>query len=125
MREIRYKVYIKELNNIFDVNAMIFLDEWIRVFVKWDDTRNYLVDWENVVLLEWFIYNWLEFFEWDIVEFLDYWTFEIRFDWVAFSIYSDELHISNPNKNNLIINYLHNIDKFKNIWNKYLQNDKN
>ena len=52
MREIKYKVYIKELNNIFDVNTMTFLDEWIRVFIKWDYTRNYLVDWENNFLLE-------------------------------------------------------------------------
>lgn len=52
MRQIKFKVYIKELNKICEVNTLTFLDEGIRCFIKWDDTRNYLIDWVNNFLLQ-------------------------------------------------------------------------
>lgn len=78
MDNIKYKAYIKKLNAIYDVWTMVFLDEWIRVFVKWlwqdIDKTNFLIDWvDNILMQSIWIYdkNWEEIFDWDIIQDFD------------------------------------------------------
>ena len=127
MRTIKYKVYIKELNNIFDVNTMTFLDEWVRVFVKWDDTRNYLIDWINVVLLEWTWKNdrnWKNIFYWDIVS-LEHPSWKVVVWRILFSKIHNLYLISDT-----IYKLSSNAKHSKVIWNRFLnpkllQNEEN
>jgi hypothetical protein len=136
MRNIKYKVFIKELGNIFEVNTMTFLDEWIRMSIKWNDTRNFLVDWENVVLLEftWLYDNfWVELFEWDIIEKVEHsydkWIRFIIKRWVE-EIPDNEWYWSNQVSWFYLLSqdedwpysekHMDNIEKSEIIWNIYL-----
>lgn len=80
--------------------------------------NNKIVNLENIKLSTWlFDKNWKEIFEWDKIKFEDYWIFEIKFDWFWFKIFSEELYLSNPNKDNYLSNYKNFINKMEIPWN--------
>lgn len=93
MNNIKFKAYIKKLNAIYDVWTMVFLDEWIRVFLKrelldWEQL-NYLIDWKDNVLMQ---STWLydkdnqPIFEGDIVNIIDW---RCDKDWKKVSWFDD------------------------------------
>jgi len=112
MREIKYKAFIKKLNAIYEVWTMVFLEEWIRVFLKreiqeWEQT-NYLIDWVDNVLIQftWLVDKaWVWIYEGDIIE---YENIKIIVGW-----------IEKECRFNIIKYWIH---KYKIIWNKYIEN---
>ena len=127
MNNIKFKAYIKNLNAIYDVWTMVFLEEWIRVFVKWlwqdIDKTNFLIDWVDNVLMQ---FTWLydknrkEIFDWDIVE-IGYKEWDIN--WFE-KWYRQKQEIKLNTLWHCFWNYTFNFIKydyiFKVIWNIYL-----